>query len=736
MKLVWFWPLLTLAQQPYDKLVTPQAITKQGIWKTHLTGGKLYFEIPKQEFGKEYLVTGSMTDVPSGISFSGSSLSRRRIRWERRGSQVFLKAIVSSALEPSGPLALRVRAANSEPIVAAFKVEAEGAESAAVIDVSPLFLSDVAEFSAKRKLSAKGYDATRSYIDHALAFPRNVTVEAVLTYSGLEHEGEDLPSATIRVVYSFLKLPDEPMTPRLADARIGSMGQEFDDFGQDGKRPYKLQYQARWRLDRPLEVWIDPATPLVWRPYVKRAIESWNPAFAQCGRPNAIIARQGPSPEEDPDWSSGDSRHTTVIWQPRPETLAFAGPDIDPRTGEILAATIQFYHGILTRMSANYFVQAAALDPRARRFPLPEDIVGRLIEYVVAHEVGHALGFPHNMKASATYSIANIRDREWVKQNGFAPSILDYSRFNYVAQPEDKMDPADLFPVIGPYDRYALCYAYQTDLGDREAYLRKQEAVPWFRTEMNEIGDPGELTESVGDTDSVTASTLGMKNLKRVLEMLPAATDDNRWLAELYGRAVGQWTNEMTHVAAIVGGADGQELPGRVRFTSVAKARQKDAMRFLAEYAWPTPEFLLHDDVLRRIEPQGALERIGEAHWWMLRTLLDARRLTRLVEYKLYPVDEFLTDLRHGVWASSGDAHRMALQRQYIELISQRLHLAPYATVRPYLRAELKALDRMLAGQTGAHATDARAMIARALDPAFMPVPAKEPEAPLRFPLR
>jgi hypothetical protein len=401
------------------------------------------------------------------------------------------------------------------------------------------------------------------------------------------------------------------------------------------------------------------------------------------------------------------------------------------------------------------------LDPRAKTLPLPDDLMGRLIEYIVAHEVGHTLGFQHNMKASSLYPVDKVRDREWVKKMGHTPTLMDYSRFNYVAQPEDRIAVEDLVPKIGPYDNWSTMWGYKpipsaTSPEDEKKTLdewaRIQDTTPYLRfSTANQRGsDPGDQTEAVGDADAVVATDLGIKNLERVADMLiPAAIhpgepfDD---LSELYDRLIGQWTLELNHVVPIVGGFSSQQKSGGqqgVIFTPLPRERQAAAVKFLNEKAFATPSFLLRTDILRRIEPAGVLVRIQTAQTRVLTNLMNPARFTRLVEQEsidkvnAYKAVDFLADVRTGVWGELNKAPvtigatRRGLQRAYVELMNEKLNGRTPVTddARAFIRGELKALSAQIATAlpgtadraTRLHLEDARDQIAKALDPKFLP---------------
>jgi hypothetical protein len=400
---------------------------------------------------------------------------------------------------------------------------------------------------------------------------------------------------------------------------------------------------------------------------------------------------------------------------------------------------------------------------------------------VVAHEVGHTLGFQHNMKASSMYPFEKIRDKQWVHTMGHTPSIMDYSRFNYVAQPEDGIAVEDLIPRIGPYDIWATRWGYTPIPGAKDSdaekatldkWSREQDDKPWLRfsTSNSNGADPGEETEAVGDADAVKATALGVKNLQRVGKMLMSATawkEGNTYedLSELYGRMVGQWSTEMNHVAGIPGGLNSQEKvvgqEGRI-FSLIPKEKQREAVKFLLDSAFVTPQWMIDEEILRRIEPVGAIERIHSAQSRILTTLLNSGRFARLMEQETldgnlaYSPDEFLATVRKGIWKELDglqvkiDTYRRELQRSYLQLVNAKLNPPPDAATaatpgegggrgaarppasgdeKPLYRAELRALSASIAAalskttdhDTKAHLEAARDEIARILDPKFLP---------------
>jgi hypothetical protein len=702
-----------------------------------------------------------------------------------------------------------VQDANNDTIVMAFNVAAYH-DGDPVIDVSRLYNTDVPEFSARQHIGAAAFDASRSYIDHISPYPDNIEAEATATYTnaasgrgaatgggrggGIGGGTMRGTSATIVLHHSMVRLPEKPMMPRLFDERVGYFTTRQQDYTADEYRVRNVQYIARWRLEKkdpnaavsdpvkPIVYYIDSSTPKKWVPYLKKGVEDWNEAFAAAGFSHAIIAKDAPTAQQDPDFSPEDVRYSVIRWLPSTTENA-SGPHIsDPRTGEILNADIQFYHNVMNLARDWYFVQVGPLDPRAQKLPLPDDLMGRLLEYVVCHEVGHTLGFQHNMKASAMYPADKIRDKDFVHKMGHTPSIMDYSRFNYVAQPEDGIAVEDLVPRIGPYDIWATKWGYAPISGAAtpkaekptlDKWAREQDNTPWYRfsTANSQGSDPGEETEAVGDADAVKSTAMGMKNLQRVSKMLMSATawqegETYEDLSEVYGRVLSQWQTEMSHVAQVVGGLNSQEKvvgqEGRV-FTLVPKTRQEEAVKFLVDNAFTTPSFLIDAEILRRIEANGALSRIRNAQTGVLNQLLNDQRFARLIEQQTidgsaaYTAAELLATVRKGVWKELDaptvkiDAYRRNLQNAYLELVNTKLNgttaaAGPAAAgggggrggrgapaksddEKPFYRAELHALTNSLTAaiakatdhDTKAHLEGAKDQIAKILDPKFLP---------------
>ena len=745
---------------PYARVVTGQAQTKSGLFKVHRIGERVLFEIPRRELNKDLLLVQEIAQTTLGAGYGGQAAGNRVLRFERRpaDNRVALRGISYEVVSSDtvSPIAGAVQAANVPPVIAIFNVEAYGPDSAPVIDVSRLFTTPPAEMSPGQRIGA-GYtiDATRSWIERVASFPDNVNIHTSLTFQsgggrgaapapgrgggGRGAAGVTAPSATVVMSYSFHKLPEVAMTPRLCDNRVGYFSLTITDYSQPAQRVADDQrcFITRYRLEKkdpsaaisepvkPIVYYLDANTPEKWRPYMIKAIEDWQPAFEAAGFKNAIIGKVAPT--NDPDWSPEDARYSVVRWLPSTTENA-SGPNVhDPRSGEILNAHIQFYHNVQNLARTWHFTQAAANDPRARQFPFPDSLMGRLLQYVLAHEVGHTLGFQHNMKASSQYPIDSIRNADFLRRMGHVSTLMDYSRFNYVVQPEDKIPPELLVPKIGPYDIWATKWGYapvaapmqvaqqgtakrtgaeriaaaEAERTTLDSWAREQDTKPWLRFSTSGAfgSDPGDETEAVGDIDPVRATELGFKNLKRNMQWIQSTTvkptEDFDVLAELYNRQINQFRTELGHVANLVGGMNSQEKYGNQpgpRFTPVPKPKQQGAMKFIAENGFQTPTWLVDADILRKIEPNGEVTRIVNAQSALVSNLLNDGKMTRLVENEalsknpseVYTLAEMLSDLRHGVWTElygSGpvkvDIYRRGLQRNYLTDVGNKINPPP-----------------------------------------------------------
>ena len=716
------------APKPYNQVITAGAVTDSGVFTVHRIGEKLFYEIPKAMFGRQFLLVADQRGTIRGVRYAGEEISNRIVVWERMGNRVFLR-IVSYAMraDSTQPVARAVRLSNIAPIIMSFDVASwHTADSSAVIEVTKLFTTDVAELNLHQLgFRIRRLDPARSVVERARSFPRNVEVSALQTFEVDSVPGpagappnRSLNSITMLMNYSMVLLPDKPMIARLCDDRVGYFNLSFEDYDQDLVSGPRGCFIKRFRLEpkdpsaavsdpiKPIVWFIDPATPVKWQSWLIKGVEMWEPVFRAAGFSNAITARVPAA--SDSDFDLDDARFNTIRWLPSTIENAY-GPSVsDPRSGEIMNANIGFYHNVASLVEAWYWTQAGAADPRARTLPFPDSLMGLMLAYVANHEVGHSLGLRHNMVASSYYPVDSLRSKSFTcRMKGTSPSIMDYARYNYVAQPGDS---ACLMQGIGPYDFFAIDWGYRRIPGaaspDAErpvldSLARLQDANPYFRW----IGDgdpvdPRIITEALGD-DPVKASGYGVRNIKRLVPMLiPATTTDKLdnydRLDDMYTELISQWAREMNHVAVVVGGVyqftkyAGQT--GRV-YQPVPRAKQAEAVQFLNENVFTTPSFFFDPEILRRIEPTGFVDRVRGRQTALLNLLFQDPRLSRVAEQQAtepgaYAIADLFGDARRGIFSEFGtgavrvDEYRRNLQRAFVDQM-ERLISTPLVTPPP-----------------------------------------------------
>jgi hypothetical protein len=737
---------------------TSMAEAQPCLFTLHRPGDRLHFELPDSILGRDILLISQIAGSPENFSAflnSGTNVAEQVVRWERRGDRVLLRTVTFSNVAPDSlPIARSVEANTFAPVIRSFSVERE-ADAGVVIDVTGLFETDVEAIAAiqggqRTQFGVRRLDPSRTFIDSARSFPLNVEIRHTLTYEASNPPSQSRTGTiSVQMAQSFVLLPDEPMRHRFHDPRVGWFTVTQVDFGSPEYKADTRRLIRRWRLVpsdpaayargelvepvQPIVFYLDPGTPDEWAPYIRQGVEDWQGAFESAGFRNAIVVRDIPTPDEDPDFSPEDVRYNMVRYTAN-MTRNAVGPSVsDPRTGEIIASDINWYHNHLRSYRNRLMVETGAANPAGRSLQMDRDYIGEAVRQVIAHEIGHAIGLPHNMIASSAFPVDSLRSPTFTAEYGVAATIMDYARQNYVAQPGDGVER--FIRGIGPYDHYAVEWGYRVIPGAATPDDERATLDRWIRDRADDrtyrFGagsfDPDNQTEDIGD-DPVRASTFGIMNLKRVMPNLPewtrsatpgASYDD---LSELYGETISSWNRYVGHVVTLVGGVHmtirAADQAGPV-YEPVAAERQREAVAFLAREVFDTPTWLNEPAVLTRIEATGAVNRIRGLQANRLRQLLDPARMLRMQEAELagveaYPVPEFLADVRAAVWSElSGsraiDAYRRNLQRAHVERLGEIMEEGVgAATDAPSLaRAELARLARDIRTAMGRSGLDA-----------------------------
>ena len=710
--------------RPYSEIITAKAKTTLGMFKVHFLDDKYFFEIPKNLLKREILVVNRISKAPTagrnaGLSYAGDDIGSNVITFERGpNDNIFLRTIsyAEYTRDSTSPMFSSVNNSNIQPIEFVFDIKAYSKDSSAVvIDVTDLVNGDndvlFLDNSTKKRANLTSIQKDKSYVVNVKTFPINVEVITVKTYAS-SPAGPNDGNVTLELNSSMVMLPQTPMQSRYYDPRVGYFTVGYTDFDVNPQGVKRISLAKRWRLEpkeedmekykrgelvepkKPIIFYIDPATPEKWIPYLIQGVNDWQNAFQKAGFKNAIFAKRAPTKAENPDWSLEDARFSAIVY--KPSTIPNAsGPSIaDPRSGEIMESHINWYHNVMQLIRNWYFVQAAPNDVNARKMVFDDELMGQLIRFVSSHEVGHTLGLRHNFGSSSTVPVEKLRDKAWVEANGHTPSIMDYARFNYVAQPEDKIGPKGIFPRIGDYDEWAINWGYRRFDEYKSADAEKTAMNKWVMENMknkrlffgdgeSNRDDPRNQSEQVGD-DAVKGSLYGIKNLKRIVPNLTdwtkVANEDYANLEMMYGEVTSQFNRYNNHVLRTIGGImktpKVTEEPGVV-FEVVSKAKQKEAVNYLNENLFKTPDWLFNSDVYGKTGLNG-LKVIGDLQEGIVGNLFRAGTLNHLVEASTlqgkesYSIPELLTDVKRGIWSELVarkpiDVYRRQLQQMYVD---------------------------------------------------------------------
>ena len=714
--------------KPYAQVITPKAKSSFGFLTVHKVDNNYFFEIPDSMLNRDILIVNRISKAPtsrqkSRVGYPGDILGSKVIRFENKDNKRILVREYSyrERSENKDGMFQSVRNSNTQPIVANFGIETIKKDSLTrnyVINVSvflqkenPLFSFDA---DSKEYIGLLNMVGEGTYIDTLKAFPKNIEISTTVTYQskkgmsnvGFLETGSPRIPLTYELNSSMVLLPEVPMKARLFDPRVGYFTVGYTDFDSN---PQGIEYKkliTRWRLEpkdeaaylrgelvepkKPIIIYIDPATPKKWVPYLIQGVNDWQVAFEKAGFKNAIYALEAPT--DDPSWSLEDARHSAIVYKPSDIPNA-SGPHInDPRTGEILETHINWYHNVMSLLRDWYMIQAGTIDEAARKMQLDDELMGQLIRFVSSHEVGHTLGLRHNFGSSHTVPVEKLRDKVWVEANGHTPSIMDYARFNYVAQPEDGITRAGIFPRIGIYDKWSIEWGYrwlpQFQTPVDEVAFSNQSIIEKLKTDVrytfgteSDPNDPRNQSEDLGD-DSMLASLYGIKNLKRIVpQILTWSYEPNKSYAgagEIYSGVVSQFNRYLGHVTKNVAGIYSNsitvEQTDEIAREFVPANIQKRAIAFLNEQLFTTPEWLIDRQLMEKakILPVNVICSLQSG---VLARLINKNTLDKMSENeilngkKAYTSAQMFNDLKKVIWSNLGqsDIYKRNMQKAYVE---------------------------------------------------------------------
>lgn len=742
-----------------QEFIKPDAKRHMGMMNIYEQGDRYYMEIPDQLMGRDILVfisliKGSAQEKRSSYDmygFGGDALFNKVVRFAKGPkNKVYLQEPIFTTAMPDSTSEMygAVMASSMMPIVAGFDIKAK-TDSTSLIDFTDLYKSDHNYFSLKgaaNNLNLGAYQADKSYTTTISTYANNVIFRSVRSYAPgkapKNAKNVKLNPTTWEVASSWYLLPEKPMQPRYFDSRVGYFAYTQTDYSKD---PYKVEKTAmvsRWRLEpkpedvekykrgelvepqKPIVFYIDQNTPEYLQPYVIAAVNAWQPVFEKAGFKNAIIGKLAPTPEEDSTFSIEDARYSFISYKASPMPNAYGPHVADPRSGEIICSHVGLFHNVLSLAQSWYFTQTAAANPLARKFPYSNELMGQLVQYIVTHEIGHTLGLRHNFASSWTYSLKDIRNKNYVKEHSHGPSIMDYMRFNYAAQPEDGIAPEDFIPRIGEYDIFAIQWGYKylpqfNSAEEEQKYLqdwvtaqRKANPHVFFGTETDQR-DPRYQSEDLSD-NTIAANTLGMKNLHVIMDSImtwTAAADDENYtlLKSMYNSVINQHLMYVVHAMKFIGGRYSNaalRCENMDNYQPVEKAKQEEAMTFLKKYFFAELPWLYDGkvaEIMGKPNIERYRERIMAKFLAQLQTSLQHLAKDEVALGKeAYTCKQLTNDLYDVVWSNLGTSKALSsfermMQRAYVFNMCVIVESGPMEVVPELLGLYAAQMDRIVA---------------------------------------
>ena len=707
---------------PYLKTIKEGGSVREGLFTVRHIKNDWYLEIPDSLLGRMMLAVTRFASVPQEFKMvTGEEVNRSAVYFEQYGDKtIFLREYVQSQYaKPENRIAISLKQSTTDPIVWKFDVIGRNPEThAQLINITKWLMGEnkVTNFSSSDRtiLGIGSVQSDRTFIDTIKTYPINVEIASLRTYgmSSGRVPAAKTGAATLSLNTSLVLLPREPMQPRYADERVGYFNSKITEFSDDETSNHEAIIM-RYRLEpkdpaaykagklvepkKQIVFYIDPATPKKWAKYLKLGIEDWQKAFEEAGFKNAIVAKDWP--ENDSTMSIDDARFSVLRYLPSETENAYGPRIVDPRSGEIIEAHICWYHNVMNLVKKWYMVQCGPLDKRAQKMDFSDELMGQLIRFVSSHEVGHSLGLRHNMIASQATPVEKLRDKAWVEKYGHTASIMDYARFNYVAQPEDKISEKGLFPRINDYDKWAIKWGYQyrpefKDPAKEKKVLRAETTKVlkgnrrlWWCGDEGKGRDPRSQSEDLGD-NQMRANDYGLKNLQRVMAHIEewTAQPDGQYddLSFIHRAVRSQYQRYVNHVQKYLFSKYVNNAPGEKPYDIVPRDLQREAVDWLSRNVMEAPMWLYPKSVVSKLGVDYA-DEIRNRQQTLIAMLLSPNAISNLmgdqfISDKAYPVEEYFDDIFGMVWKPLTDkdeeqnSFRRLQQRSYVDFLGVALN--------------------------------------------------------------